>query len=289
MPVPVFARLHAIFASDKPVAVVFRRGPAKQVATFLWNRKTDTFTIGQWFKGLIYANRCDLSPDGRYMIYFAYNGKVNQDTRRSWTAVSFAPYLKAINLYQKGDTWQGGGLFLSNKTFWLNDDYFSEKRIIRESSGLEKSLFYDKTHDPSVLPCPKIGFDYKSTYYYRLLRDGWTYYDTLFFEKENQVLFRKSVSKGWILQKHIHEDDLKIRSKKTKQIHWEHHSLFHKTSKTEINCPNWEWAEQDNCDLVWAEKGCLYRCQLTKNLDLSSAKLLYDFNTETFQALKAPY
>ena len=65
------ARLHVILAREAPLAVVIRRGPAKQVCTVLWNRRTDEFTLGQWLKGRIYEDRCDLSPDGRYFIYFA--------------------------------------------------------------------------------------------------------------------------------------------------------------------------------------------------------------------------
>ena len=54
--------------------MVIRRGPSKSVATLLWDRKRNTFHMGQWLKGRIYERRCDLSPDGKYLIYFAMNG-----------------------------------------------------------------------------------------------------------------------------------------------------------------------------------------------------------------------
>lgn len=48
--------------------MVIRRGPSKSVATLLWDRKRNTFHMGQWLKGRIYERRCDLSPDGKYLI-----------------------------------------------------------------------------------------------------------------------------------------------------------------------------------------------------------------------------
>ena len=68
---PVPARLHVLLAREAPYAVVIRRGPAKQVCTVGWDRSTDAFTLGQWFKGRIYERRSDLSPDGKHLIYFA--------------------------------------------------------------------------------------------------------------------------------------------------------------------------------------------------------------------------
>jgi hypothetical protein len=74
-------------------------------------------------RGRIYERRCDLSPDGRHFIYFAMNERWQSETRGSWTAISRVPYLKAVSLFAKGDCWHGGGLFLSNRAFWLNAGY----------------------------------------------------------------------------------------------------------------------------------------------------------------------
>ena len=65
------ARLKVIVARSAPYAVIFRRGPNDRVCTIGWDLKTDTFSVGQWLKGRIYPHRADLSPDGKYMIYFA--------------------------------------------------------------------------------------------------------------------------------------------------------------------------------------------------------------------------
>jgi hypothetical protein len=89
-----------------------------------WNTRTDAFEHGQWFHGRIYEKRCDLSPDGGLMIYFAQ--KINRRTLQdrdytyAWTAISRPPFLTALALWPKGDCWHGGGLFQDDKTVWLN-------------------------------------------------------------------------------------------------------------------------------------------------------------------------
>jgi hypothetical protein len=105
------ARIHVLLASGAPVGLVIRRGPSKSVATLLWNRKNDEFQLGQWLKGRIYERRSDLSPDGKHFLYFAMNGKWQKEAHGSWTAISRAPFLKALAIFPKGDCWNGGGLW----------------------------------------------------------------------------------------------------------------------------------------------------------------------------------
>src|ERR1044071_9107311 len=88
-------RLYSILARDAPRGVVFRRGPSKQVLLILWRTDTDEFIEGQWLKGRIYERRCDLSPSGEWLVYFAADYK---KPYFSWTALSRPPYLTAIAL-----------------------------------------------------------------------------------------------------------------------------------------------------------------------------------------------
>ncbi len=133
------ARIHVLLAREAPLGLVIRKGPSKSVATILWDRRTDKFTLGQWMRGRIYERRCDLSPDGTRLIYFAMNGKWESKTKGAWTAISRVPYLKAVTLLTKGDCWHGGGLFLGNHTYWLNDGYghlihVDSKEVVRDTS-----------------------------------------------------------------------------------------------------------------------------------------------------------
>jgi len=78
---PIACRLYVILARAAPVAVVFRRGPARRVQIVKWSTDTDRFEEGQWFHGRIYERRCDLSPDGGRLVYFAQ--KINPRTMDS--------------------------------------------------------------------------------------------------------------------------------------------------------------------------------------------------------------
>ncbi|MEO1006151.1 MAG: hypothetical protein AAFW67_09940, partial [Cyanobacteria bacterium J06638_38] len=73
------ARLHILVAKNQDVGIVIRRGPSKEVCILGWERKTNTFTVSQWLKGRIYERRADISPSGKYWIYFAMNGKWNSE------------------------------------------------------------------------------------------------------------------------------------------------------------------------------------------------------------------
>jgi hypothetical protein len=75
MPAKFPPRLHVLLARDTPYAVILPRGPSKTTCSIGWDRRNDTFTIGQWLRGRIYERRSDLSPDGKHLIYFAMNGR----------------------------------------------------------------------------------------------------------------------------------------------------------------------------------------------------------------------
>ena len=182
------ARLHVLLARDAKVGLVIRRGPAKSVCTVLWNRKHNIFKLGQWLRGRIYERRSDLSPDGKYFIYFAMNGRWESETKGAWTAISRVPYLKALDLYAKGDCWHGGGLFLSANKYWLN--------VGRGHTQLRKcnKLLRNLTGQPQDY----FGGECLNVYYNRLQRDGW-----LMAREEYQgaTLFEKKLPRSWVLRK----------------------------------------------------------------------------------------
>lgn len=110
-------RLYAILARESQRAVVFRRGPSKWVLLVSWDRARDAFSPGQWFHGRIYERRCDLSPSGERLVYFAASWKGPLQT---WTAVCKPPWITAIALWPKGDAWGGGGLWEGERLLRLN-------------------------------------------------------------------------------------------------------------------------------------------------------------------------
>ena len=68
-------RLFVIMAKSAPVAVIVKRGPARWAQLVLWNTVSDGLTDGAWLRGRIYAEKCDLSPDGQLFVYAAFQGQ----------------------------------------------------------------------------------------------------------------------------------------------------------------------------------------------------------------------
>jgi len=82
-----------------------------------WDTLRHEFRAGQWFKGRVYEERCDLSPSGEKLIYLAASHRLPY---RAWTAVSRPPFFTALALWPNLDTWGGGGLFESENSILLN-------------------------------------------------------------------------------------------------------------------------------------------------------------------------
>ncbi len=62
-------RLDALVAANGRNAVILRRGPRTHYQLINWDTLSDVFLPGQWMHGGI--RLFDLSPDGRYLLYFA--------------------------------------------------------------------------------------------------------------------------------------------------------------------------------------------------------------------------
>jgi hypothetical protein len=271
------ARLHVLLASDAPLGVVFRRGPSKKVCTFLWHRKKNTFTLGQWLNGRIYERRADLSPDGNLLIYFAMNGRWDSRTGGSWTAISEAPWLKALALYAKGDCWEGGGLWLDCQRFWLNDRHFVPERTLTESSLAARAVDYG--------PPKRYGSEDTGVYYPRLERDGWILREHKRSARwKATTIFEKPLSRGRILRKIAHEQ---VGSPPGKGCYWDEHELIDAAGTTPL--PEWDWADVDGNRLVWAERGCLFSAPLSAKDPQARKTLLRDFNADAFERVAAPY
>jgi hypothetical protein len=238
-------RLSVLLASEAPVGVVFRRGPTKLVRAILWDRSTDEFEPGQWFQGKIYADRSDLSPDGRHMIYFAMGGVAwgIRATEGTWTAISPAPSLTAIALWGQGDTRGGGGMFTSNRTYWLNAD--ANTFLIRDDGSLRR--------------------DSKRPAATKLERDGWVSRGLAGRYKA----FEKNLPLKWILRR-------------LTKYHDDGYELEKPEDHCKLQFAEWEWAEWDRKRLVWVESGCIRTAPLGSH-KLGAVRTLYDFNDMKFE------
>jgi hypothetical protein len=248
-----YARLHVLLARNAPLGLVIRRGTAKSVCTLRWDRKKDRFTLGQWMRGQIYVDTCDLSPDGQHFLYSARKRKhVRADFETfNWTVVSRTPYLKAVAYYPGR---YGGGWFLNDTEYFVpmgfscSDDRESPEEVRRVEP----------------IDSPKL-----SLYAARLMRGGWTVEDrrAVFAGKLELV---RSAGSGWELR-----HDLKGG-----------YRLI--CGELEVETRGWEWADVDNKRLVWTSKGCLWAGVMRKH-GMEQVRLLQDFNGMEFEALVAPY
>jgi hypothetical protein len=266
------ARLHVLLARETKIGLVIRRGPSKSVCTVLWNRQRDTFKLGQWMRGRIYERRSDLSPHGRHLIYFAMNGRWESETKGAWTAISRVPYLKAVSLFAKGDCWHGGGLFLADGEFWLNDGHGHVE--LKKASRLRRNV--------NGQPKDYFGGECLNVYYNRLQRDGWTMRKE---EYQGATLFEKKLPKSWLLRKLAF---VEIGAPPGRGCYWDAHELRQESTHTILPFPEWEWADFVDGRLVFAVEGKLCTARLGRGT-ITGEKLLHDFNNMKFQAIAAPY
>jgi hypothetical protein len=234
-------RLSVLLASEAPVGVVFRRGPTKLVRMVIWDRTNDEFKPGPWFKGRIFADRSDISPDGRHIIYFAMGGVAwaIPSTGGTWTAISELPSLKASSLWRQGDTWGGGGMFESNNSYWINAD--ANTSLLRDNSGLRREAYdpHRKCRSP-------------------MEQDGWARKNG---SVEKGPAFERIIGNGWILRKIGHKPRYQLEQ----------------PGEHKPNFRSWEWADWDRHRLVWAEGGRLMAARVGVH-KLHSIRTLYDFN-----------
>jgi hypothetical protein len=154
---PPQCRLSVLRARDAPLAVILRRGPSKHTLVVRWNLARNTFDEGQWFAGRIYPERCDLSPDGAWWVYFAAKFKGPTPT---YTVLSRPPWLTAHALWPEMGTWGGGGVFTDARTLLLN----------RFGGGLDSALPHPlpftvgSLHDapPSLSPVRELRLGWSS-------------------------------------------------------------------------------------------------------------------------------
>lgn len=269
------ARLHVILARKGKTGIVIRRGPSREVALIGWDRRTDEFQLGQWLRGRVYERRCDLSPDGRHFIYFAMNGRWKSASMGSWSAISRAPYFTALSFFPKGDCWHGGGLFTSDRTYWLNDGY--GHIVKRDVSGL--------TRTPTPPGPEQYGGECPGVYFHRLQRDGWKLVSAEHGARGQIVIFEKPINSRWLLRKFANAS---LDHGVGQGVYFDTHELVDFKKSEIIDCPDWEWADLDGRRLLWAGKGKLNSGRIGKD-GLFGTQVLYDFNGMVFEKREAPY
>lgn len=104
-------RIYCIVATRAPIAAVFRRGPTQWSHVGRWDLASGSYESGAWLGGRIFPRRCDLSPDGRLLCYFAHKPSAGWKHGESYVAVSKLPWLTALHAFGTCGTWTRGYYF----------------------------------------------------------------------------------------------------------------------------------------------------------------------------------
>lgn len=284
---PSGVRIYAILARKVPLGIVFRRGPSKNVLVIAWNLADDTFQLGQWMTGRIYERRCDLSPNGDLLLYFAANYR---KPYRSWSAISRPPFLTALTLWPKGDGWGGGGHFVTQHQVALN----------HRAAEMELANGFSIPRWLKVKPYgkrPGWGED-DPVWSERLKRDGWSLvsYPTktkddfgakVWVEFAPPIVWRKP-NPVWPKRYAL---EMSIEGLKERNGPWylTEHSVITNGRVDKIGRSDWaDWSPSG--ELLFAMDGCLYRVRGTRNkLDpLEDAIKVADFSKLRFESRRTP-
>jgi len=104
-------RIYCIPATNAPVVAVFRRGPANWSHVGRWDLAERRYEPGAWLSGRVFPRRSDLSPDGRFLCYFAHKPGATWEHGEAYVAVSKLPWLTALYAVRTCGTWTRGYYF----------------------------------------------------------------------------------------------------------------------------------------------------------------------------------
>jgi hypothetical protein len=112
---PTPPRLHGLPAAEAPVVAVLRRGPSDWSHVGRWDLARGVYEPGAWLRGRIFPRRSDLSPDGRWLCYFAHDPRADWEHGATYIAVSKLPWLTALHASGTDGTWTRGYHFTRDR------------------------------------------------------------------------------------------------------------------------------------------------------------------------------
>ena len=129
-----YPRLHISFASGSSVAAVLLRGPSDWFCLARWDTAVDEVELGAWFHGMIYSDRCSISPNGKLFSYLAakHGGNFGGDECNAWIAISRPPWLTAIGFWPAYGTQGYSTDFLHNSSVLVTHPHWEELLTDRE-------------------------------------------------------------------------------------------------------------------------------------------------------------
>src|SRR5262245_24882898 len=121
------SRIHLLVAKNAPTVVIVQRKRAKLFHIVTVDASKRRVEQGSWFRGKLYALRCDVSFDGKHMVYLAMG-----DKGQTWNGVCRLPWLSTLTEADNTGAWFGGGYFADKKLLrtngWGHADFYPPKR-----------------------------------------------------------------------------------------------------------------------------------------------------------------
>jgi len=114
----VSPRLFGIPALRAPIVAVLRRGPSDWSHVGAWDVGRAAYTPGAWIRANLYPQRCDLSPDGRWLCSFTLKGTARWKAGPTYVAISRLPWLTALAAWGTCGTWTRGLHFVEDPAVW---------------------------------------------------------------------------------------------------------------------------------------------------------------------------
>lgn len=118
VPLPGLPRIFCVTDPESRVAAVIEKRPRKWWRLGRWDLVSGKYDEGAWFCGRLYPQRCDLSPGGRWLSYFACKYGSAWPAGESYQAISRLPWLKALAAWSECGTWSSGLHFVADPTVW---------------------------------------------------------------------------------------------------------------------------------------------------------------------------
>ncbi len=109
-------RIYGMIAIAAPTVAIIRRGPSEWCHVGRWDLASDSYEPGAWYRGTIYPQKCDLSPDGEFFLYSAMKVGLDWASGEVYVALSRLPWLTALAAWNAGTTYTRGFHFVSGKS-----------------------------------------------------------------------------------------------------------------------------------------------------------------------------
>jgi hypothetical protein len=229
--------------------VIIRRKPSKCFHIISWDTGNDDLVHGSWFRGKIFPEDCDLSWDGRWMVYLAIGAN-----GATWSGICQPPWLRTSADVRNVGPVGGGGVFPDERTLRSNDRLWD--RSLREFSNSKDIPFTIEHLESTGETFPVLAR--------RLARDGWKRGGPL---RRDRVVFLKDEphstlyleDPGWSWQPSPRHPVLRMFYRG-----WVHRHIFEfQLEGSDLLDPDVDWATWSSAgDLLVARKGSVLRYSL---------------------------